>query len=318
MGVAMTSRLRLAFMGTPHFSVPILQALADGGHDIAVVYCQPPRGAGRGQKEQLSPVHQLARSRNIEVRTPVSLKPEDVQRDFAGLELDVAVVAAYGLILPAAILASPKYGCLNVHASLLPRWRGAAPIQRAILAGDTESGVTIMQMDEGLDTGGMLKKAPVAITPDTTGQSLHDDLSLLGARLIGETLTSMSRATLAPISQPDGGVTYAPKLAREEGKIDWHKSAAEIDRQIRAFTPWPGAWFEHGGDRFKILSAVPARGYGAGDTAGAVLDGLNVACGEGVLQIKTIQRAGKGSMTVDAFLNGYDLPSGTLLASDQG
>ena len=313
----MMPKPRLAFMGTPNFSVPILRALADGGYDIAAVYCQPPRAAGRGQKEKLSPVHQLALSLDIEVRTPASLKLKDVQTDFLGLELDVAVVAAYGLILPAAILESPNHGCLNVHASLLPRWRGAAPIQRAILAGDTESGVTIMQMDEGLDTGDMLRRASVAITSDTTGQSLHDDLSLLGARLIGETLNSMSRATLAPMPQPHAGVTYARKLARKEGKIDWHKSAVEIDRQIRAFTPWPGAWFQYGGDRFKILSAVPVCGSGAAGSAGAVLDGLTVACGEGVLQIKTIQRAGKGSMTVDDFLNGYDLPPGTLLGSDQ-
>jgi len=313
----MTSGLRLAFMGTPDFSVPILQALAEDGHDIAAVYCQPPRAAGRGQKEKLSPVHKRALSLDIEARTPVSLKPENVQNDFAGLDLDVAVVAAYGLILPAAILTSPKHGCLNVHASLLPRWRGAAPIQRAILAGDAESGVTIMQMDEGLDTGDMLKRAPVAITSDTTGRSLHDDLSLLGARLIVDTLANISSASLAPVPQSESGVTYAPKLAREEGRIDWHKSAAEIDRQIRAFTPWPGAWFEHGGDRFKILSAVPALGSGVVGSAGAVLNGLTVACGQGALQIKTIQRAGKGTMIVDDFLNGYDLPPGTLLGSGQ-
>ena len=316
----MTCQLRLAFMGTPDFSVPILKSLAEDGHDIAAVYCQPPRAAGRGQKEQLSPVHQLALSLDTKVRTPVSLKPEEVQDDFADLNLDAAVVAAYGLILPAAILASPKHGCLNVHASLLPRWRGAAPIQRAILSGDEESGVTIMQMDEGLDTGDMLKRAPVAITPDTTSQSLHDDLSLLGARLIGEALVSISRTSLAPVPQPEAGVTYAPKLAREEGKIDWYKSAAEIDRQVRAFTPWPGAWFEHGGDRFKILSAVPVADLSAADStsgAGAVLDGLTVACGQGALKIKTIQRAGKGPMTVDNFLNGYDLPPGTFLGSSQ-
>ena len=316
----MTSRLRVAFMGTPDFSVPILTALVESGHDIAAVYCQPARAAGRGQKEQLSPVHKLALSLDIEVRTPVSLKPEDVQKDFVGLDLDVAVVAAYGLILPAAILTSPKHGCLNVHASLLPRWRGAAPIQRAILAGDTESGVTIMQMDEGLDTGDMLKKAPVAITSDTTSESLHDDLSRLGARLIGETLAGISSGGLSPVPQPEAGVTYAPKLAREEGKIDWHESAAEINRQIRAFSPWPGAWFEHGGDRFKILSAAPACDAGVSGSSGAagvVLDRLNVACGQGSLQIKKIQRAGKGAMTVDDFLNGYDLPPGTLLGSIQ-
>ena len=316
----MTSRLRLAFMGTPDFSVPILQALAESGHDIVAVYCQPPRAAGRGQKEQLSPVHKLALSLDIETRMPVSLKSESVQNDFADLGLDVAVVAAYGLILPAAILMSPKYGCLNVHASLLPRWRGAAPIQRAILAGDAESGVTIMQMDEGLDTGDMLNSAPVPITSDTTSETLHDDLSLLGARLIGETLAGISSASLLPVPQPEAGVTYAPKLAREEGKIDWHESAAAIDRQIRAFSPWPGAWFEHGGDRFKILSAVPARNSGvpgSSSAAGVVLDRLNVACGQGSLQIKTIQRAGKGPMTVDDFLNGYDLPPGTHLGSTQ-
>ena len=306
----MTSRLRLAFMGTPDFSVPILTALVESGHDVAAVYCQPARAAGRGQKEQLSPVHKLALSLDIEVRTPVSLKPEDVQKDFVGLDLDVAVVAAYGLILPKEILEAPKHGCLNVHGSLLPRWRGAAPIQRAILEGDTESGVTIMQMDEGLDTGDMLLREPVAITPETTGQSLHDALSIIGARLALEALTGISNGTLSPVPQPADGVTYASKLEREEGRIDWSKSAAEIGRQVRAFTPWPGAWFEQDGERFKIIKAVPTSESGV---AGTVLDGLTISCGEGALEIAAIQRAGKGPMAVKDFLNGYDLPAGTVL-----
>jgi len=308
----MTQPLRLAFMGTPDFSVPVLTALIDAGHDVAAVYCQPPRAAGRGQKERLSPVHAAAEDRGIEVRTPVNFKSEDDVAAFAALELDVAVVAAYGLILPAAILDAPKMGCLNVHASLLPRWRGAAPIQRAILAGDGETGVTIMQMDEGLDTGDMLLKESLPISSDTTAGSLHDALSEMGAGLIVEALAGLSAGEITPIPQPEDGVTYAQKIDKAESRIDWANSAAEIDRQIRAFAPWPGAWFEHEKTRIKILAATPISSSGK---PGALLDdALTVACGEGAISISRLQRAGKGPMTAGEFLKGYDLPAGTVLA----
>jgi methionyl-tRNA formyltransferase len=308
----MTQPLRLAFMGTPDFSVPVLTALIDAGHDVAAVYCQPPRAAGRGQKERLSPVHAAAEDRGIEVRTPVNFKSEDDVAAFTALELDVAVVAAYGLILPAAILDAPKMGCLNVHASLLPRWRGAAPIQRAILAGDGETGVTIMQMDEGLDTGDMLLKESLPISSDTTAGSLHDALSEMGAGLIVEALAGLSAGEITPIPQPEDGVTYAQKIDKAESRIDWANSAAEIDRQIRAFAPWPGAWFEHEKTRIKILAATPISSSGK---PGALLDdALTVACGEGAISISRLQRAGKGPMTAGEFLKGYDLPAGTVLA----
>jgi len=308
----MTQPLRLAFMGTPDFSVPVLTALIDAGHDVAAVYCQPPRAAGRGQKERLSPVHAAAEDRGIEVRTPVNFKSEEDVAAFTALELDVAVVAAYGLILPAAILDAPKMGCLNVHASLLPRWRGAAPIQRAILAGDGETGVTIMQMDEGLDTGDMLLKESLPISSDTTAGSLHDALSEMGAGLIVEALAGLSAGEITPIPQPEDGVTYAQKIDKAESRIDWANSAAEIDRQIRAFAPWPGAWFEHEKTRIKILAATPISSSGK---PGALLDdALTVACGEGAISISRLQRAGKGPMTAGEFLKGYDLPAGTVLA----
>ncbi len=308
----MTQPLRLAFMGTPDFSVPILTALIDAGHEIAAVYCQPPRAAGRGQKERLSPVHAAAEVRGIEVRTPLNFKSEGDVTGFAALELDVAVVAAYGLILPAAILEAPKLGCLNVHASLLPRWRGAAPIQRAILAGDGETGVTIMQMDEGLDTGNMLMKESLPITSETTAGSLHDALSEMGAALIVNAVAGLSAGEITPVTQPDDGVTYAQKIDKAESRIDWNKPAAEIDRQIRAFAPWPGAWFEHKGTRIKILAATPVSNAGAPGTL--LDDAVTIACGEGAISISRLQRAGKGPMTAGEFLKGYDLPAGTVLA----
>ncbi len=308
----MTQPLRLAFMGTPDFSVPILTALIDAGHDVAAVYCQPPRAAGRGQKERLSAVHAAADARGIEVRTPLNFKSEDNVAAFAALDLDVAVVAAYGLILPAAILEAPKLGCLNVHASLLPRWRGAAPIQRAILAGDAETGVTIMQMDEGLDTGDMLLRDTVTISADTTAGGLHDDLSKMGSGLIVKALAGLSVGEITPTPQPDEGETYAQKIDKAESRIDWNKPAAEIDRQIRAFAPWPGAWFEHIGTRIKILAATPVSNGGA---PGTLLDNaLTVACGEGAISISRLQRAGKGPMAAGEFLKGYNLPAGTVLA----
>jgi methionyl-tRNA formyltransferase len=304
--------MRLIFMGTPDFAAAALASLIDAGHEIAAVYSQPPRPAGRGHKEQRSPVHELAAAKGLDVRTPARLKGEAEQRDFAALHADVAVVAAYGLILPRPILAAPRHGCLNIHASLLPRWRGAAPIQRAILAGDAESGITIMQMDEGLDTGPMLLRGAVPIGPRTTASSLHDDLATLGAALIVEALDKLKAGTLTPTPQPADGVTYAAKLTREEGQLDWRKGADELERQVRAFTPWPGAWFDLRGERFKVVAAAVARGSGA---PGTVLDDkLTIACATDALRLEIVQRPGKAAMNAADLLRGYPIPAGTVLA----
>jgi methionyl-tRNA formyltransferase len=298
-------------MGTPDFSVPILENLIHAGHEVAAVYSQPARPAGRGHQLRPSPVAAAAEARGILVRTPKSLKSVEEQEAFAALKADVAIVAAYGLILPKAILDAPRQGCINVHASLLPRWRGAAPIQRCIEAGDHVTGVTIMQMDEGLDTGAMLLMEDIAITPTTTGGSLHDDLSAMGARMAVEALRRLEAGSLLATPQPPEGVTYAAKLAKEEGRVDWRRSAAEIDRQLRAFTPWPGVWFELKGERIKLISAKPVEGKGE---PGQVLDDqLTVACGEGALKIGTLQRAGKGAMTAADLLRGFAVPAGTRL-----
>ena len=297
-------------MGTPDFSVPILEALALAGHDIAAVYCQPPRAAGRGQNVCRSPVHLIAEKRGYDIHTPISFKDVAVQESFRDLKLDVAIVAAYGLILPKPILDGPDLGCLNVHASLLPRWRGAAPIQRAILAGDTKTGVTIMQMDEELDTGPLLMKESVTITKEVTGQSLHDQLSELGAKLIVETLSSIGTGTVKSVPQSRQGVTYASKLHGKERRIDWRMTSIGIDRQVRAFAVKPGAWFEYGTDRIKVLKSKPIKGSGP---PGIVLEGMSVACGEGVLQVETVQPSGKTPMDAVDFLNGYDMPPGTIL-----
>ncbi len=312
------SKLRLAFMGTPGFAVPALEALIAAGHDVAAVYTQPPRPAGRGQAERRSEVHEAAERHGIDVRHPASLKSAAEQTAFADLGLDAAVVAAYGLILPKPILEAPELGCLNIHASLLPRWRGAAPIQRAIMAGDTESGVTIMRMDEGLDTGAMLLRQSVPITAATTAESLHDALAALGARLIVSALDGLAAGRLEPKPQPVEGATYAKKLTREDGVIDWRRPAAVVERQVRAMTPWPGAFFEHGGTRFKVLAAEAS----LPDTRkvpGTVLDDkLLIACGEGALRLRRVQREGRAAMDAEAFLRGFPLPPGTLLASPAG
>ena len=301
--------LRLAFMGSPDFSVPILAATIEAGHDIAAVYCQPPRAAGRGQKVKLGPVHGFAQANGIPVRTPASLKDSGAQDDFRALELDAAVVAAYGLILPKAILEAPKFGCLNVHASLLPRWRGAAPIQRAIAAGDTETGVTIMQMDEELDTGPELLRGAVPITALTIGESLHDALAAIGAKLIVEALADTENLT--PRVQAETGVTYADKLDRAEARIDWSRTAPEIERSQRAFTPWPGTWFEVNGKRLAILGLEVADGSGA---PGEVLDDkLTIACGTGAVRITRLQRSGGKAMAAEEFLRGARIAKGIKL-----
>jgi len=311
------SRLRLAFLGTPDFAVPCLQALAEAGHEIAAVYCQPPRPAGRGQKARPSPVQRCAEAAGWLVRTPTSLKDPAVAEAFAALELDAAVVVAYGLILPPPVLAAPRLGCLNLHASLLPRWRGAAPIQRAVLAGDRESGVTIMRMDQGLDTGPMLLQEAVPIGPATTAAGLHDQLAALGARLMVEALEGLDNARLEPRPQPEAGVTYAAKLQRAEGRLDWRRSAEELARQVRALDPWPGAFAElplkRGRERIKVLAAEAVEAAPGGEP-GELLEGdLTVACGQGALRLIRVQRPGKAAMTAAEFLRGVQLPAGGRL-----
>jgi methionyl-tRNA formyltransferase len=305
------SRLRLAFMGSPDFSVPALRALHEAGHEIAAVYCQPPRPAGRGQKETPCPVHRAALNLGLPVRTPARVRKDVAEHEaFASLGLDVAVVAAYGLILPRPMLDAPRRGCLNIHASLLPRWRGAGPIQAAILAGDAESGITIMRMEEGLDTGPMLLRAAVTIGPRTTTPELHDSLAALGGPLVLRALAEDP----APVPQPEDGVTYAPKLGKEDGRLDWTQDAAALDRRIRALNPWPGTFFRHGEDTIRILSAEPEDAPATAAAPGTVLDGApRVACGRGVLRLTRLQRAGRGAMPAGDFLRGYPLPPGSIL-----
>jgi methionyl-tRNA formyltransferase len=304
--------MRIVFMGTPDFAATVLKALIAFKHEIVCVYSQPPRPSGRGHKLQPSPVHQLAEAQGIPVRCPVSLKSPEEQAAFADLQADVGVVAAYGLILPKPILDAPKHGCLNVHASLLPRWRGAAPIQRAIMAGDDKTGVCIMRMDEGLDTGPVLLRDSLPITPETTAGTLHDQLAELGARqmVMALGLLTLNNAAIA-MKQPDDGATYAKKIEREESHIDWTKSAIELERLIRAMAPQPGAWFEHAGERFKILKAAIVDRNGP--PGQALDDELCIGTGEGALRIQTIQRQGKAPMEADAFLRGFSLPAGTVL-----
>ena len=306
------TRLKLAFMGSPDFSVPTLKALIDAGHEVVCVYAQPPRPAGRGQKERPCPVHAYAEAHGITVRTPRSFRKDEAARqEFAGLDLDAAVVAAYGLILPKEVLDAPKLGCFNVHASLLPRWRGAAPIQRAILAGDDASGITIMCMDEGLDTGAMLLRGTVPITAETTAEILHDALAAIGGSLVTEALDGVANGTLKPTVQPEDGVTYAHKLERDEGRIDWTQSATQLERTVRALNPWPGVWFELAGKRVKVLAAEVANGSGA---PGTILDThLTVACGERTIRPTRVQKAGKAPMDTDAFLRGNAVNRGDVL-----
>lgn len=301
--------MRIIFMGTPDFAVPSLDALVAAGHDVCAVYSQPPRPAGRGKSLTPSPVHRRAEELGIPVRTPVSLKDGEAQAEFAALNADVAIVAAYGLILPRPILEAPRLGCINVHASVLPRWRGAAPVQRAILAGDAETGVTIMQMGVGLDTGPMLAVVKTPVDSKTAGD-LTAELAILGANLLVHVLRDLNGHP--PIAQPEDGVTYASKIDKAESRLDFSRTAVEVERQVRAFAPAPGAFFEYKGERFRILAAEVRDGTG---TPGTILDdALTIACGHGAVQVKTIQRAGKSAMTPAELLRGYALPAGTLLA----
>lgn len=302
--------MRIIFMGTPEFSVPVLDALVEAGHEIAAVYCQPPRPAGRGKKDRPTPVHARAAELGFEVRHPVSLKGEAEQTEFAALGADIAVVVAYGLILPQAILDAPAKGCLNIHASLLPRWRGAAPIHRAIMAGDDESGVCIMQMEAGLDTGPVLLREGTPIGDEETTSQLHDRLSEMGASLIVTALRHLDGLT--PEVQPAEGVTYAAKIDKAEAQIDWNQPAAEVDRKIRGLSPFPGAWVDIDGQRVKLLASRLSAKDGA---PGQVLDGdsLTIACGSGAVELLRLQRAGKAAQDREIFTRGFPLETGRQL-----
>ncbi|WP_138469658.1 methionyl-tRNA formyltransferase [Poseidonocella sp. HB161398] len=295
--------MRVIFMGTPDFSVPALEALVAEGHEIACVYTQPPRPAGRGKKDRPTPVHARAEALGLPVRHPARLKSPEEQAAFAALEADVAVVVAYGLILPQPVLDAPRHGCLNIHASLLPRWRGAAPIHRAIMAGDAESGVCIMQMEAGLDTGPVLLREALPIGAEETTAELHDRLSALGARLIAEALRRLD--ALVPEPQPEDGVTYAAKIDKAEARIDWSRPAEEVCRLIRGLSPFPGAWCEAEGERIKLLGARLAEGAGA---PGEVLEGLRIACGTGAIDVTLAQRPGKRPMPPEEVLRGWQAP----------
>jgi methionyl-tRNA formyltransferase len=312
--------MRIIFMGTPEFAVPVLEALVEAGHDVVAAYSQPPRAGGRrGKALTPSPVHARAEELGIEVRTPLSFRKEPgAVEAFAALEADVAVVAAYGLILPQALLDAPRHGCLNVHGSLLPRWRGAAPIQRAILAGDTETGVGIMQMESGLDTGPVRLEGCIPIGQHDTTGILSRRLSRLGAELMVQVLAAISKYPAQP--QPEKGVTYASKIDKSEARIDWNVGSQQVDRQIRAFNPAPGAWFEYAGERIKVLTAhIQSAPENPADvrfptTPGLVLDGqLAIGCGVGAIRPDMVQRAGRGVMTSRELLLGLQIPEGTQL-----
>lgn len=335
--------MKIIFMGTPDFAVPTLDALVEAGHEIVAVYSQPPRPAGRGKKLMPSPVHARANALGLAVRTPETLRDKQVQAEFAALGADVAVVAAYGLILPQAVLDAPRLGCLNVHGSILPRWRGAAPVQRAILAGDTETGVTIMEMEKGLDTGAMRLIERTAVAGKTAGE-LTDELAQMGADMMVRVLAAPQ--IFPPVAQPEEGVTYAHKIDKVEARIDWTQDAVQVERQIRAYNPFPGAFFEYQGERFRVHSAevlddfslsrhprengdpspevivdttgsemVPRlRGNDEGRDAGTVLDNhLTIACWNGAIRPTLIQRAGKSAMPVADLLRGFTIPEGAKL-----
>jgi methionyl-tRNA formyltransferase len=300
--------MRVIFMGTPEFAVPALIALVEAGHEVIAAYTQPPRPAGRGKQLQPSPVQREAEARGIAVRYPVSLKGADEQADFAAMAADIAVVAAYGLILPQPILDAPRLGCLNIHGSLLPRWRGAAPIQRAILAGDAETGVGIMRMERGLDTGAVLLEGRTPIAHKTAGE-LTEELAQMGARLMIEVLANLPAHPEVP--QPEDGVTYASKIDKAESRLDFGQSAEQVERQVRAFAPAPGAFFELDGERYRVLAAEIVEG--AGEPGVTLDDRLTIACGSGAIRPTHIQRAGKPAMDTAALLRGRVIPAGTRL-----
>ncbi len=294
--------MRIVFMGTPEFAVPILEALVQAGHDIACVYSQPPRPAGRGKQDRPSPVQTRAQALGLPVCYPVSLRTPQAQADFAALNADIAVVVAYGLILPQAVLDMPTHGCLNIHASLLPRWRGAAPIHRAIMAGDAETGVCIMQMEAGLDTGPVLLRQALPIGAEETTGAVHDRLSTLGAAMIVQALAGLDKLTA--VNQPADGVTYAAKIDKAEARVNWTLPATQVDRLIRGLSPFPGAWCDVAGERIKLLGSRLTEGHGA---PGTVLDGFRIACGIGAVDVTEVQREGKRRMPVAEALRGLTL-----------
>jgi len=303
-----TKKLRIAFMGTPDFSAPALEALIRSGHDVLCVYTQPARPKGRGQKIQASPIQQIAEAHNIPVHTPLSLKKDAAARaEFAAYDLDVAIVAAYGLLLPLEILQAPKHGCLNIHASLLPRWRGASPIQRSIWAGDAQSGITIMQMDEGLDTGGMIEKRSIALRPQTTAQSLHDELSALGGTMIIDVINRLAVTGSLTAEPQDNALTcYAPLLKKDDGRVDWSQTAIEIDRQIRALTPWPGVWTSDAADKRMKIIAVEVVDEHFTEPPGTLVDSMgHVVCGQGTaLRLLRVHPDNAKTMDFLSALNG--------------
>ncbi|HEY3909649.1 MAG TPA: methionyl-tRNA formyltransferase [Stellaceae bacterium] len=303
----------LIFMGTPAFAATILAALIAAGHHLRAAYTQPPRPAGRGHRLQPSPVQLLAERHGIAVYCPTRMRDPQTQEQLASLGADAAVVAAYGLILPPAMLAAPRLGCLNVHASLLPRWRGAAPVQRALLAGDSETGVTIMQMEAGLDTGPILMQQAVPISAQANAGALTEELAGLGGRLIVTALDALASGELTPRPQPQDGVTYAPKIGREEGRLDWRRPAGELERRVRALNPWPGAFFEHRGERLRVLAARTASDASSVQPGTVLDDRLSVACGSGVLRLSRLQRPGRAPLNAAELLRGYPIPPGTVL-----
>ena len=312
--------MKIAFLGTSAFAVPALRALVEAGHDIACVYTRAPKPAGRGQQERKTPVHELADQLGLPVRTPRTLKTEEEAQAFKALDLDAAVVVSYGHILPKSFLDAPVMGCLNIHGSLLPRWRGAAPIHRAILAGDAETGVTTMRMDEGLDTGPMLLAESTPISAADTAQTVHDRLADLGAQLIVSTLDGLLRRSIEAVDQPAEGVTYAHKLGKEEGVLDWRRPAAELERKVRGFNPWPGTSFDApkdgGVERIKVLAAALTLAGGPPGSVTIARDGFPVVtCGVGGLKLLKLQRPGKSAQSADAFLRGFALGNGTVLPS---
>lgn len=304
--------MKTVFMGTPDFALEALKAL-HRKHDVVCVYTQPPRPSGRGHKLTLSPVHQYAQEHGISVRCPVNFKAPEEKEAFRALNADIAVVAAYGLILPKACLDAFKYGCINIHGSLLPRWRGAAPIQRAVMAGDKETGVTLMQMDAGMDTGDMLLKKKIKIGPKSTAQTVFDEMAALGGEVLLEGLKMLEEGRLIPQKQPEEGITYAPKIAKEEGLLSFDTTAAELDCKIRGLTPWPGAWFFHNGERISVIDAEPVE-LNAGTKPGTVCKGPVIACAQGGLKLNVLRRDGKKALPAEEFLRGYELPDGTVLS----
>jgi methionyl-tRNA formyltransferase len=301
-------------MGTPDFAVPTLVALYKAGHQIVSVYTQPPRPAGRGHQVHLSAVHEYALKHQLEVLTPVSLRPIEETERFAAFNADVAIVAAYGLLLPLTLLQAPHFGCLNVHGSLLPRWRGAAPIHRALLEGDERTGITIMQMEQGLDTGPIIMQDSIPIGPQATSSQIHDQLAKLGAQLMLRTLENLQTSLLKTIPQPPVGITYAQKLERAEGRICWQDTADTLERKVRALNPWPGVWFEYQNERIKILKAAVAENPQSAAPGTMLAKNFTVACGQGALRLLEIQKAGGRALEGQTFLNGQPIPEGTCFS----